>query len=250
MTEISVEAGGIIFREGDEANEAYIVRDGEVEILKHAQAGEVKLATLGVHDLLGELALFEQGVPRSATARATKPTSLDVMTREEFEQLLGQCPPRLMPIIMTVLDRLRSSNKRISENEVASVILEVDIEKVRITSENESIIFDPLEVQVARLPLKIGGYIRESGPDKRHQQNHINIAFDESPPIVSPQHCQIEVYEGGIYLRDLGSRFGTTANGKLVGRGKGVYIAPLQKGENTVRMGGEESSVIVKIECL
>ena len=250
MTEISVEAGSIIFHEGDDANEAYMIRDGEVEILKHAQAGEVKLATLSPGDLLGELALFEQGVPRSATARATSPAILDVMSREEFEQLLGQCPPRLMPIIMTVLDRLRSSNKRVSESEVASVILEVDIEAVKVSSESAQLPFDQVELPVARLPLKIGGYIKESGLDKRHKQNHINVAFDESPPIVSPQHCQIEVYEGGIYLRDLGSRFGTIVNGKLIGRGKGMYIAPLQKGENTLQMGGVESPALVKIECI
>lgn len=250
MTAISIEEGGIIFREGDEANEAFIIRDGEVEILKHAQHGEVLLATLHAGDVFGELALFEQGMPRSATARAKVPTSCDVISRDEFEQLLGQCPPRIMPVIMMVLDRLRSSNQRVSENEAPSIILEVDIEKVVVTSLNEPALFDTVELPVARLPLRIGGYEIEDGMDKRHKQNQVNIACNEIPPIVSSNHCQVEIFEGGLHLRDLGSRFTTIVNDKQIGRGKGVYIAPLKKGENIVQLGGLDSPVTVKVDCI
>ncbi len=251
MNELSIEAGAIIFREGDQADEAYVIREGEVEVLKRAQHGEVRLATLTAGDVLGELALFEQGMPRSATARALTPVVVcDVISREEFEQMLGQCPPRIMPIIMMVLDRLRSSNKRVSETEAASVILEVDISNVKVTSLNEPALFEPIEVPVARLPLKIGGYQADEGMSKKHQQNHINIASRQSPPIVSSQHCQVEVHEGGIHLRDTGSRFTTLVNEKQIGRGKGVYMAPLQKGENTLQLGGPNSPVVIKVECV
>ncbi|MDG1286867.1 MAG: cyclic nucleotide-binding domain-containing protein [Rickettsiales bacterium] len=250
MTEVSIEAGTMIFREGDQADEAYIIREGQIEVLKHAQHGEVRLATLDAGDVLGELALFEHGMPRSASARTVTPVVCDVITRSEFEQLLGQCPPRIMPVIMMVLDRLRSSNRRVSETEAASVILEVDISQVTVTSLNEPPFFDVLETAVARLPLKVGGYEAQAGPDRKHQQNHINIASEASPPIVSSQHCQVEIHEGGIYLRDTGSRFGTIVNGKQIGRGKGVYLAPLQKGENTLQLGGLESPVMLKVECI
>lgn len=250
MTEKTIAAGEILFREGDAANEAYIIRQGKIEVLKHAQHGEVLLATLQEGDVLGELALFEQGMPRSATARAKTDIACDVITREEFEQLLGQCPPRVMPVIMMVLDRLRSSNKRISESEAASIILDVDISSVTVMSLNEPPLFETIEVPVARLPLKIGGYEVETGLEKKHQQNNINIACAEMPPIVSAQHCQVEIHEGGLHLRDLGSRFNTIVNGKEIGRGKGSYILPLQKGENRLQLGGASSPIQIKVECI
>lgn len=249
MTEKLVNAGELFFHEGDEANEAYVIRSGQVDILKRGQQGEVKLATLGDGDVLGELALFEQGMPRSATAKAVSDVTCDVVTRNEFEQLLGQCPPRIMPVIMTVLDRLRSSNKRVTEKEAATILLNVDIERVTVTSANEPPLFNDVEVPVARLPLKIGGFETETGIEKKHQQNNINIACAEAPPIVSSQHCQVEVHEGGIHLRDLGSRFTTTVNGKQIGRGKGAYVVPLQKGENTLQLGGLNSPVVMKVVC-
>ncbi len=250
MTEKTIAAGEVLFREGDVANEAYIIRTGEVEVLKHAQHGEVVLATLSEGDVLGELALFEQGMPRSATARTKTNVSCDIITRDEFDQLLGQCPPRIMPVVMMVLDRLRSSNKRVSEKEAASVILDVDITSIKVTSINEPALFEVIEVPVARLPLTIGGYETEVGLEKKHQKNNINIACTEMPPIVSAQHCQIEIHEGGLHLRDLGSRFNTVVNGKELGRGKGAYILPLLKGENTLQLGGLHSPVMIKVECV
>lgn len=250
MSQITFEAGSIIFREGDVANEAYVIQQGEVEILKHAQHGEVRLAVLGEGDVLGELALFEQGMPRSATARVIHPVTCEVITREEFENQLAQCPPKIMPVIMMVLDRLRSNNKRISETEAASVILEVDVSDIIVTSLSEPPMFNPVKVPVARLPLKIGGYDPAVGLESKHQQNHINIASGESPPIVSVHHCQVEVHQGGLHLRDLGSRFSTMVNGRQIGRGKGIYNAPLQKGENIVQLGGPASPVVMKIECV
>lgn len=249
MTEKTIAAGEIIFREGDDANEAYIIRQGQVEVLKAAQNGEVLLATLGEGDVLGELALFEQGMPRSATARTKTDILCDIIARNEFEQLLGQCPPRIMPVIMMVLDRLRSSNKRITEREPPSIILDVDISSVKVSSLNNPALFEPIEVPVARLPLKIGGFEVETGLEKKHQQNNINIACAELPPIVSSQHCQVEIHESGLHLRDLGSRFNTIVNGTQLGRGKGAYILSLKKGENTLQLGGIDSQVMIKVEC-
>lgn len=249
MTQISAEAGAILFHEGDVADAAYIIRDGSVDIFKHTGQGEVKLATLNTHDVLGELALFEQGVPRSATARAVTDVVLEVITRDEFEQMLNECPPRILPIINMVLDRLRNSNRRLSEKETPTVLLDVDIENIIVTSKNGPALFDPFTLPIARLPLRIGGYVESEGKDKRHRQNHINIACIESPPIVSPQHCQVEIFDGGVHIRDLGSRYTTIVNDQLIGRGKGIYMIPLKKGDNEVRLGGMESDILVNVEC-
>lgn len=57
--------GEYIFREGESAVFAYIVKSGNVEITKHAAAGEQVLAELAPPTIFGEMALID-GNPRSA----------------------------------------------------------------------------------------------------------------------------------------------------------------------------------------
>jgi pSer/pThr/pTyr-binding forkhead associated (FHA) protein len=51
--------------------------------------------------------------------------------------------------------------------------------------------------------------------------------------MVSRQHCQLRVGEGGVFLTDLGSRHGTLVNGTLINRetrlqqGDQIQIGPL-----------------------
>lgn len=62
--------GEVLFREGDEGDEMYVVLEGKVMISKHIPgAGEEALAFLERGDYLGEMALIDRE-PRSADARA------------------------------------------------------------------------------------------------------------------------------------------------------------------------------------
>ncbi len=248
MAEHQFQQRDIIFHEGDNADHAFIIREGDVEILKHGNSGEVRLATLKSGDVFGEMALFERGMPRSATARAVTPTVVDVLGRDEFELLLSQCPPRILPLIQTVLERLRSSNRRISETQAPSVILNSEIDRIIIKPAGDICVFPPAEALVARLPFLIGGYPSDK-PNSKSRAIHLSLPCDTTPMTVSRQHCQIEVIDGGLYLTDMGSRYTTIVNGRAIGRGKGVYKAPLQKGENHIILGGPESSYSLLMIC-
>lgn len=238
----------IIFHEGDNANTAYIIRNGEVEILKRADHGEIKLATLTDGEVFGEMGLFERDGTRSATARAIQDTVVDTVSHDEFDKLLGQCPPRILPIIQTVLNRLRSSNQRLSQTEQATVILDSDIDKITVSAASEETQFEPVEVMMARLPFMIGGYDQD-GKNNKNKHNQLNLLTEGPPLKISRNHCQIEVVDGGLYLTDLGSRFSTIVNGIHIGRGKGKYRVPLQKGANDVQLGGIESPYRITILC-
>ena len=251
MAEKEFNARDIIFREGDPSDTAYIVRSGKVEILKHAAHGEVQLAVLSEGQTFGEMGvLFEPQSPRSATARALESTVVDIVTDDELKTMLNQCPPRLVPIVMAVFDRLRVTNQRVSNAEQATILLETDIERITVvpSSDVTKEKLRPTEVMVARLPYKIGGFLPSEGIN-RLDQNHLNIPTEGPPQIVSRQHCQIAIEDNGIYIVDTGSRFGTFVNGKQIGRGRGVYKAPLQKGANTLKLGGTTSPYTFDINC-
>ena len=64
-------AGEVVFREGeDPRDEAFLVHAGRIEVRKRVGGEERLLWTYGKGELLGELALFAGGTPRSATAVA------------------------------------------------------------------------------------------------------------------------------------------------------------------------------------
>ncbi len=81
------EAGETIFETGDSGLSMYVVRSGEVEVVR----GGARLALLGPGQYFGEMALlYDRG--RSATVRATKATDVVMIPRREFGQLLAIFP--------------------------------------------------------------------------------------------------------------------------------------------------------------
>ena len=63
---ISLKPGDILFREGDEAESMYIVKSGLLRIL----SGSTMYETVGPGGLIGEMAIVEEHIPRSATVIA------------------------------------------------------------------------------------------------------------------------------------------------------------------------------------
>ena len=84
---VNVVAGAQLLREGEHARSMFIVRDGELQILKHGKGGaEYKLAVLKVGDCVGEMSLIDIQ-PRSATARAVGTATLYVLDLSEIGKL-------------------------------------------------------------------------------------------------------------------------------------------------------------------
>ena len=91
MADKSYTDGEYIFREGESAAYAYVIKSGAVEITKHSTAGEQILAELTAPTIFGEMALID-GNPRSAGARANVNTVVSEVTAEAFVKYLKQNP--------------------------------------------------------------------------------------------------------------------------------------------------------------
>ena len=77
LVEVPVAAGDVVIRTGERGDRFYIVADGELEITNGAHA------TAARGDFFGEIALIRD-VPRTATVRATTPSRLYALEREDF----------------------------------------------------------------------------------------------------------------------------------------------------------------------
>ncbi|HET6899183.1 MAG TPA: peptidase domain-containing ABC transporter [Vicinamibacteria bacterium] len=84
--------GGVIAREGDEADALYLLVSGRARVLKRGEAGEeIPLNFLQAGDTFGEMALIEGG-RRTATVRASGEVLALRLDRSVFEALLRVHP--------------------------------------------------------------------------------------------------------------------------------------------------------------
>jgi energy-coupling factor transporter ATP-binding protein EcfA2 len=91
LEELSYPPGALIIREGEPADNFYIVTRGQVEVVLHEPNGqEIVVATMGVGQYFGEIELLRGG-PRIATIRAAPRTGVAVaaLDREEFGRLVA-----------------------------------------------------------------------------------------------------------------------------------------------------------------
>jgi CRP/FNR family cyclic AMP-dependent transcriptional regulator len=101
-------AGSVIFREGDGADELYVVKSGQVRI----QIGNRTVNELGADGIFGEMALID-GEPRSATAIAISDVELVAVSEKQFLFLVSQTPYFALKVMRVLAQRLRVTNKTI-----------------------------------------------------------------------------------------------------------------------------------------
>jgi CRP-like cAMP-binding protein len=99
-------AGGVIFREGEQADELFVIKSGYVRI----QIGNRMVAEFTADDIFGEMALIDSE-PRSATAVAITDVELVPITENQFLFLVGQTPYFALKVMRTLAQRLRVTNK-------------------------------------------------------------------------------------------------------------------------------------------
>jgi CRP/FNR family transcriptional regulator, cyclic AMP receptor protein len=102
----SVNAGSVIFREGEQAHELFVIKSGEVRI----QIGNRTVAELSRDSVFGEMALIDSE-PRSATAIAVTDVELVPVSEKQFLFLVSQTPYFALKVMRVLAQRLRATNK-------------------------------------------------------------------------------------------------------------------------------------------
>jgi EAL domain-containing protein (putative c-di-GMP-specific phosphodiesterase class I) len=101
--------GQVIFKSGDAGDCAYLIEEGEVEVLVVKQGGEHRIRSIGKGELFGEVSLIDYE-PRTATVRAIERTVLVPIPRKVMEQLLEKSDPVLRHLLLVILERFRRRN--------------------------------------------------------------------------------------------------------------------------------------------
>lgn len=109
--------GGIIFRENEPGTEMFIIREGQVEILKNIGGTDRVLAVLDEGDFFGEMSVLDD-LPRSATARAKSEVVLLRIDRSTFDQMVRHNPEIPVRMLRKLSRRLRAADPGAAEVEV------------------------------------------------------------------------------------------------------------------------------------
>ena len=107
--DLEVPEGKILCREGETAQEFFVIIDGEVEVTK----GGSRLRTLDDGDFFGEIGLFED-VPRTATVTAVTPLRFFVLTRQSFWGMVDSMPQVERKILRALARRLTEQDPTVA----------------------------------------------------------------------------------------------------------------------------------------
>ncbi len=121
MSDKTYTNGEYIFREGESAAYAYVIKSGAVEIVKNSASGVQVLAELAAPTIFGEMALID-GNPRSAGARAKENTVVTEVTAAAFSSYLSKNPQAAIRIMKNISNNLRSSNQLVAKYERADTL--------------------------------------------------------------------------------------------------------------------------------
>ncbi|MEL0105921.1 MAG: Crp/Fnr family transcriptional regulator [Rhodospirillales bacterium] len=102
--------GEYIFKEGTYGSRAFVVETGEIEIVKMVLGKEKIIGTVKSGAIFGEMALIDDQ-PRMASARASKASTVIVVSRPMFQAKLDNTDPFIKGLLTILSDHVRTMSQ-------------------------------------------------------------------------------------------------------------------------------------------
>ena len=241
MKEDSYTAGQVIYREGGPGDAIFIIKEGEVAVLRDVSGEEVRLAVLRKGAIFGETGVLHDR-PRSTTTRALGNITRVTISKETFLSTFRKDNPLALPLLRMLCERLSQADSRLVEQriysegarliEVASIRLLPASTEMRGQIGGEGMV-------IADLPFRVGRHaLPGEKPDSVLAELMLRIPISGQ---LSPRQFAIEEITGRLVLRDLQSHLGTLVNGVRIASFEQSDTADLTFGENEIQAGGLES---------
>lgn len=109
---VGYDPGKIMMRQGDPGDAAYLIIDGEAEVIVETPAGPVTVDVLGANEIVGEIAIL-CNVPRAATVRARNRLIALRIPKEVFIRMVREFPTMAFAIMQELAQRLQNTNNQV-----------------------------------------------------------------------------------------------------------------------------------------
>ena len=116
--------GQMIFKEGQRAETAFLVKSGTVEIFRIINNKRVVLAHLKEGKIFGEMGVITGG-PRTASAMASEYSEMVVIDQKVLNHFLKKSPPIVHSLTRSLIERLQDTTKKVPEEYSSNVFMSV-----------------------------------------------------------------------------------------------------------------------------
>jgi CRP/FNR family transcriptional regulator, cyclic AMP receptor protein len=109
---VGFDPGKNLCRQGDPADAAYLIIEGEADIILEGPAGPITVATLGANEIVGEIGILCD-VPRNATVRAKDRLVARRIAKDPFMRMVREFPTMAVSIMRELAHRLELTNNQL-----------------------------------------------------------------------------------------------------------------------------------------
>ena len=111
---LAFDAGQLLCREGDFGETAYLIINGSADVCVRAGDLDVKVATVGRNDFIGDMAILTD-MPRTATVRAATRCETLVIGKAQLMGLLRSFPDMSIAMMRVLAGRLERTNRALAQ---------------------------------------------------------------------------------------------------------------------------------------
>ena len=241
------EKGDVLFEEGDEGEELYIIRSGKVAIKKRVPHGQVTLAVLEKGDFFGEMAMLEH-IVRTASAEMEESGNLIVIDSEVFGDMIKANPEIAVRMLRKYSLRLRETTKQIEElaakaeaNISVGVVPEAEaspVSTVQPVTSQEPVVAPQQTEAVAYFISKASGNVfpvfKNDALIGRYDSvtgstPEVDLTQEDASRNISRRHARLVTKEGKHFVaEEIGTMNGTFLNGEKLPTG---VLTPIKDGD-------------------
>jgi len=111
---ITFQVGQSLFQHGDEGDAAYIIVDGEADVVVDTPSGPLRVAKVKRNDIVGEIAILCD-VPRTATVTVTVELTTLRITKDLFFRMVTDFPEMGVEVMRVLAHRLEQTTAQLRQ---------------------------------------------------------------------------------------------------------------------------------------
>lgn len=191
----------IIFREGDAGDTLYFIVKGGVEIFKGEENASTVLAVLEAPDLFGDMAVLGEGI-RTTSARARGPVNLLFLKDKAIKILIQNTPETAFGLFRILTHRLARMNEYVTALATKHAV-RATLTVIEGPDRGHSVSMVGNRLEIGR---RGGSPLEES----------FRCSLNDPSAGLARRHAEIVFQHGAFFLKDLGSKEGTSLNDEKI----------------------------------
>jgi CRP-like cAMP-binding protein len=227
--------GQVLFHEGDDGDDMYIIQSGRVAIKKRVKDGDTTLAVLEKGDFFGEMAILER-MPRSATAEVVEEGDLIVISGEMFGDMIKANPEIAVRMLRKQSIRLRETNRQVESLMAGGAMPSPAASEASppgsatsgtLQAEAKGYFISPSTGNV--FPVFSNEALLGRFDSVTGQSPEVDLTKEDQSRNISRRHARLVVKDGKFFIaEEIGTMNGTFLNGKKLTNG---VLTPIKDGD-------------------